>query len=56
MIPPTDAWLVEHLTEHPLQWMSLSSANHQGKIPKISGREDVVQARGDEGEPKAATE
>lgn len=56
MIPPTDTWPVEHLTGHHLQWVPPSSFIHQGKIPKISGREDVVQARGEEGEPKAATE
>lgn len=56
MIPPTDTWLVEHLTEQQLQWVLPSSAILQGNIPKVSGGEDLVQARGDEGEPKVATE
>lgn len=56
MPPPTDPWPGEHLAVRaPPQWVSPSSATHQGKIPKASGR-DVVQPKGDEGEPQAATE
>lgn len=43
-------------SEHPLQWAPPSSAFHKEKIPKASGREDLVQSKGDQGETQAATE